>query len=110
MSDIPTKTIMKSLKSKGFVKRTVGKSTDHHWFSFSHNGKAYPQIAAKISHGSGYKTYGNSLLKKMKKLLALNSLRQVHDLLACPMDGKQYRKILASQSILDVEASENDKG
>jgi hypothetical protein len=104
MSDIPRKRIQSSLSQKGFTLAKVGKGTgrspDHTWYHFVHKGKECRHIAAKISHGSGYKTYDVSLLGKMKCRLALDTLDEVRQLLWCPMDHSSYVAILTKKGIL----------
>lgn len=98
MAGVPTKTMRKSLQKKGFVfQKGIG---DHDWYYYSYNGKEYKQIAAKISRGSGYKDYPDSLLKCMRILLHLDSLQEVRQLLLCPMDAEEYKSILDGKDLL----------
>lgn len=98
MASVPIKTMRKSLKKKGFIfQKGIG---DHDWYYYSYNGKEYRQIAAKISRGSGYKDYPDSLLQRMKNLLHLDSLQEVRQLLLCPMDAAEYKAILDQKNML----------
>jgi len=92
MSDIKRDKIARSLKSKGFVfDKGHG---DHDWYYYVHNGKQYRHICAKLSRGSGYKTYGEGLLRRMILLLRLDTLGEVKRLFECPMDAVEYKAIL----------------
>ncbi|RKX26102.1 MAG: hypothetical protein DRP45_04420 [Candidatus Zixiibacteriota bacterium] len=95
MADIPRRKIAKSLKAKGFVQTKSG--SDHEWFVFCYNDKEYKHIMAKISRGSSYKTYPESLWKRMKIMLRLQKNQEVHDLLTCPMKHEQYLEILRKE-------------
>jgi hypothetical protein len=99
VADIPRKTIEQSLRKKGFV--LAQGQGDHDYYFFRHNGKDYKQVKAKISRGSGYKSYGDSLVAAMKKLLALDTNKEVRDLLNCPMDHQTYLEQLRTKGILD---------
>lgn len=108
MTDIARKVIERSLRAKGFIRVRDGRSPDHRWYYLRYGGKDYRHITAKISHGSHHKTYGDSLLKLMRERLCLDSLRQVRDLLACPMDSEQYLEILAGKGVLDCDSGDHD--
>ena len=105
MSDIPRKTIQQSLLQKGFQRAKVGKGTgksnDHIWYHFFHKGKKYPQINAKISHGSDYKTYNDTLINLMKVRLELDRKKEVEDLVTCPMNKDDFLAILISKGIVE---------
>ncbi len=91
---IDRKTIESSLRTKGFVEE----GGDHKYFYHEVDGKrtgAYTYT----SRGSVYKTYGDTLLKRMKIQLRLDSLTQVKRLLECSMDGDEYNSILREKSI-----------
>lgn len=92
---IERRIIESNLPSKGFVEE----NTHHKYFYHEYNGLrtgAYTYT----SHGSQYKTYGIPLLKRMKKELRLDTLKQVVDLFACPLDGEGYNRILIEKSII----------
>ena len=97
MADISRRTIIRSLKKKGFVHKEKG---DHDWYVFCHGGREYKQIVAKVSRGSGYKTYSQSLWTQMRRLLALDKNQDLHDLLLCPMNHETYLDILRDKSIV----------
>jgi hypothetical protein len=90
-NDIPRRVIKQSLLEKGFVEIT---SKHHDQYVFEHNGRRYPHIRARISRGSGFKTYGIGLWSKMKKLLQLETNQQAYDLLTCPMNHQEYLALL----------------
>ena len=52
------------------------------------------------SHGSKYKTYNIILLKRMKKELKLDNIRQVYDLCSCPISGDDYNQILRDKGLI----------
>ena len=89
--------IESSLITKGFTKDVSG---DHRYFHHEIEGKK-TGISTYTSHGSGkYKTYGDDLLRLMKKQLRLDSMRQVKDLLECPMKKNEYILILKEKRLL----------
>ncbi|HKZ41556.1 MAG TPA: hypothetical protein VJ044_11375 [Candidatus Hodarchaeales archaeon] len=95
MSQVDRDQIERSLPTKGFVRE----ETHHRYFYHEFNGKrtgAYTYT----SHGSSYKTYGDPLLKRMKKELRLDTLQEVRRLLECPMDGDQYNKTLKAKGLI----------
>jgi len=53
-----------------------------------------------VSTGSGYKSYGDALLKRMKKELCLDTLQEVKRLLECDMDGAEYNRKLRSKGLI----------
>jgi hypothetical protein len=95
MSQIDREQIERSLQKKGFVKE----ETHHRYFYHEHNGKRTGAFTY-TSHGSGYKTYGDTLLKRMKTELRLDTLQEVKKLLECPMDGVQYNEKLKSKGFV----------
>ena len=98
LADIPRRQIVRSLERKGFTQ--TKRKGNHDWFVFCHDGREYKQVMAKVSRGSGYKTYSPSLWTQMKKLLALDRNSQVHDLLTCPLDRDEYLEILKHKRIV----------
>ena len=80
------KDIEASLKKKGFTLET----TDHRYYKLYDSDK-YTGIYTKISTGSSYKDYSDSLLGKIARQLRL-SKSELCDFIDCPMDEKQYRK------------------
>ncbi len=93
MKAIPRRVIEASLQDKGFQKY---EKRDHRFYYFFYKGKK--TIArTKISTGSQYKDYNIDLLNMMKRDLYLNRLKEVKDLLICPMDEGQYIKILLNK-------------
>lgn len=89
---IERRTIESNLCSKGFVRE----DSDHRYFYHEYRGKrtgAYTYT----SHGSNYKTYDVTLLKRMKKLLRLDTTKQVFDLCTCPIEKDDYNQILKNK-------------
>jgi hypothetical protein len=94
VSQVPRDTIENNLPKKGFVLENAA----HRYFYHEYKGKrtgAYTYT----SHGSGYKTYGDQLLKRMKIELRLDTLKDVRDLLTCPMDGEAYNTRLIEKGV-----------
>lgn len=91
---IDRKQIESSLRRKGFVEE----GGPHKYFYHEVNGKRTGAYAY-TSRGSGYKTYGDTLLIAMKKELRLDLLNQVKRLLECPMDGEEYNEILKQKGV-----------
>jgi hypothetical protein len=92
---IDKKKIERSLRKKGFIE--VGGR--HKYFYHEVKGKRTGAYAY-TSRGSGYKTYGDSLLKAMRIELRLDSLNQVKFLLECPMDSEGYNNILREKGVI----------
>lgn len=91
---IDRKKIETSLRKKGFVEE----SGDHKYFYHEVDGKRTSAYTF-ISRGSGYKTYGDALLKAMKMQLRLDSVQQVKQLFECPMDAEEYNSILKQKGV-----------
>lgn len=95
---IPREQMKKALLGKGFMSDTDER--DHSFYYFYYNGKK--TIArTKISRGTAYKEYDDSLFRKMKTQLQLNSVQQVRALLECPMTKESYIEELKKQKLLD---------
>lgn len=92
---IDRKEIESSLVAKGFVKE----DSHHRYFYHEAKGKR-TGISTHTSHGSDYKTYGDILLRLIKKQLRLDALSQVADLFKCPMTGDDYNEILKKKDLL----------
>lgn len=83
-----------ALQKKGFLKE----NKDHHYYTFySENKKT--AIFTKISYGSEYKTYGQTLLSKMSKQLKLSN-KELLDLIDCDISGERYLEILKNKKVL----------
>ncbi len=90
---IDRKLIEASLKKKGFVEE----GGDHRYFLHQHGKRT--GVTTFTSHGSGYKTYGITLLKRMRIQLRLDSMLQTRRLLECPMDADEYNAVLKEKGI-----------
>ena len=86
--------IEKGLVRKGFVRE----DTHHRYFRLLLKGKD-TGVYTYTSHGTKYQTYKEPLLRRMKDQLKLNSLRQLKDLVDCPMNTDQYVKLLTQKGI-----------
>jgi len=88
----------RSLKKKGFVKE---KGKDHHiYYYHEYDGKRTGAYTF-FSHTAKIKTIGSDLLKKMSRELYLDSIEETASLLACPMDGETYRRLLSDKGLLE---------
>lgn len=96
MSQVPRDTIESTLPKKGFVLDSSKPS--HKYVMHEYNGKRTGAYAY-TSHGSSYKTYGDELLKRMKVELRLESLKEIRDLLLCPMDADAYNNKLVEKGV-----------
>lgn len=90
--------IESALSSKGFIEDRAG---DHRFFHHEYEGRR-TGISTRISHGSGYKTYGDTLLSAMRKQLELDSVAQLADLVNCPMTRDRYNEHLRGKGLLPV--------
>jgi len=96
MSQVPRDTIESTLPKKGFVLDPAKPS--HKYFYHEYNGKRTGAYAY-TSRGTSYKTYGDELLKRMKVELRLETLKEVRDLLLCPMDADAYNNKLIEKGV-----------
>jgi len=83
---IPTEQIRKALLEKGFVPVD---DRNHTFYYFYYNEKK-TVARTKISRGSSYRNYDDSLFVKMRTQLQLDTVRQVRALLECPMSREDY--------------------
>lgn len=81
--------IVKALLTKGFDHHP---GSDHDKYFFILDGKKTSTFT-KISRGSNYKTYSDSLLDKMKKQLHL-SLSDLLSFIDCPLSAEDYSKLM----------------
>lgn len=93
--------IERSLESKGFVRE----DKSHRYFYHEYQGKRTGPYAY-TSHGSSYKTYGDNLLKRMKKELRLDTKKQLVDLIQCPMSAEDYNQFLRSKNVIENDITE----
>jgi len=90
MTDIKRDVIRKSIQKKGFRTKPGRKDKKKEKYFLYFNNKWYTHIYVKISRGNSYKTYSQSLWKRMKDLLQLDTLNEVRQFLECPMTADQY--------------------
>jgi hypothetical protein len=95
VSQIDREQIERALPQKGFVRE----DTHHRYFYHEYNGKRTGAFTY-TSHGSQYKTYSDTLIKRMRQQLRLDSLHEVKDLLLCPMNGDQYNEKLKAKDLI----------
>ena len=95
MKSIPRDKIEKSFAEKGFVKE---EGRDHRFWYFFYKGKK-TRIRTKISTGSEHRDYGVNLLKRIKSQLFLD-LRELEELLTCPMDGDRYAELMLQRRVV----------
>jgi len=94
---ISRKQIEKALQQKGFVPDQTGR--DHRYYRFYYKGQKRLS-KTKISTGTGYKDYDDNLFRLMVAGLHLENIKQVRDLLACPMTEEEYVAILVRRGKL----------
>ena len=87
--------IESNLPKKGFVED----NKSHKYYYHEYKGKR-TGIYTFTSHGSSYKTYGDSLIRSMKKQLKLDSSKQAVDLFQCPLSGEEYNIILRNKGFI----------
>ncbi len=90
MTDIKRDVIRKSIQKKGFRLKQGRKDKKKEKYFLYFNNKWYTHIYVKISRGNSYKTYSQSLWKRMKDILQLDTLDEVKQFLECPMSYEQY--------------------
>ncbi len=93
------KRIERALTQKGFIQDT-GKNSDHRYYRFMVDGKE-SQIRTKISTGTGYKDYSDSLLKMMRYNLKFDSMKQFKAFIECPFTEEEYRELLLDKGVID---------
>jgi len=89
--------IRKNLPQKGFKKKKFG---HHIYFHHEYNG-IETGIKTYISHSAKQRDIAGDLLSSMRKQLRLDSMKETVALIKCPMDKKEYEKILIDRSIFD---------
>ena len=94
MTPRKTRNIKATLAKKGFVPE----QRDHSYF-FLHVDGRKSSVRTKISHGS--KEYGDNLLSLIARQLYL-SIKQLNDFLDCPLDYREYIKILKEKQKLQL--------
>ncbi len=85
--------VKSSLPKKGFEVD----NSHHIYFNHRYQGKitgAYTYVSHHM------KSIDISIIKKMKNQLRLDNIRQVVDLVNCPISGEEYNKILKSNGSL----------
>jgi len=92
---IDRRLIESNLPSKGFVEE----DTHHRYFYHEYKGRR-TGISTYTSHGSQYKSYGDALIRQMKKQLKLDTIKQTADLLQCPLSEDGYNEILKSKGLI----------
>ncbi len=78
-----------ALLKKGFVES----GGDHDFYRFEHNGKVYP-IGTKLSHGSKYKTYSDSLIALVARQLGV-TIKELREYVDCKFGANElYNKLV----------------
>ena len=80
--------IVSSLQAKGFRP----KEGDHTFYTLFVDGKK-SSVFTKISHGSQYREYSDSLLDKVKRQMGL-TMAQLYDFIDCRLGYDAYLQIL----------------
>ncbi len=89
------RSIESALAAKGFVRE----DTHHRYFYHEHQGRR-TGVHTYTSHGSGFKTYGDPLLRSMRQQLRLETVAQLADLVSCPMSRDDYNEHLRGKGLL----------
>ena len=89
--------IKKNLPQKGFKKKNFG----HHIYFHHEYNRVETGIKTYISHSAKQKDVSGDLLSSMRRQLRLDSMKETVALIKCPMDKKEYEKILIDRSIFD---------
>lgn len=76
--------IRRALLKKGFVEQ----GGDHEYYRFLRNDKLYP-IGTKLSRGSKYKVYDDSLLGQVSRQLGL-TLPELREFISCAFGADEY--------------------
>ena len=95
-----------NLPQKGFKKK---KSGHHIYFHHEYNG-VETGIKTYISHSAKQRDIAGDLLSSMRKQLKLDSMKETVALIKCPMDKKEYEKILIEREVFRPEASSKKRG
>lgn len=98
--------IRKNLPQKGFKKK---KSGHHIYFHHEYNG-VETGIKTYISHSAKQRDIAGDLLSSMRRQLRLDSMKETVALIKCPMDKKQYEKILIEREVFRPEPSSKKRG
>jgi hypothetical protein len=98
--------IKKNLPQKGFKKK---KSGHHIYFHHEYNG-VETGIKTYISHSAKQRDIAGDLLSSMRKQLKLDSMKETVALIKCPMDKKEYEKILIEREVFRPEPSSKKRG
>ena len=80
--------IRRQLLRKGFRESTG----DHHFYTLWVNGKK-THISTKLSHGTKYKVYDDSLIALVCRQLYL-SKKELSELIECKLSGAEYVALL----------------
>ncbi|MBW2741798.1 MAG: hypothetical protein JRE64_23790 [Deltaproteobacteria bacterium] len=98
--------IRKNLPRKGFKKK---KSGHHIYFHHEYNG-IETGIKTYISHSAKQRDIAGDLLSSMRKQLRLDSMKETVALIKCPMDKKEYEKILIEKEVFRPKPSSKKRG
>ena len=81
-------TIREKLEAKGFK----NESKDHEFYYLYCNGKKM-SVFTKISHGSKYKDYGDSLIAKVHRQMSITK-KEFLDFIECSLTKEKYIALL----------------
>lgn len=89
--------MIRALRDKGF--RPDRSDRDHDYYYFYHKDKR-TVARTKVSRGTGYRDYNDELFRLMLPALHLSTIRQVRDLLRCPLAQQDYIELLRGSGVL----------
>ena len=98
--------VRKNLPQKGFKKKNSG---HHIYFHHEYNG-IETGIKTYISHSVKQRDISGDLLSSMRKQLRLDNIKETVALIKCPMDKKEYEKILIGREVFRPEPSSKKRG
>lgn len=93
--------IEKNLPKKGFRKESSG----HHVYFYHEYQGQETGAYTYVSHSSKQKDMSGDLLLSMRKQLRLETTREAADLMKCPLDGKDFNRILIKRGIFTPASS-----
>ncbi|HCL56140.1 MAG TPA: hypothetical protein DHW82_03915 [Spirochaetia bacterium] len=92
---IKTEKILSGLQRKGFV---LDSGSHHKYlYYFLENGKK-TAVYTYLSHS--LREYEGNLISFMKKQLGLSSMKELKDLIECPLSRKSYESILKAKCLI----------
>lgn len=99
MAEYQVLEIEKALLAKGFKPHKT--SGDHKYYIYEYDGKQNRALQPMLSRGSKSRGYGDSLLDRMKRQCGFQRLKQLKELIDCPLTKEAYKKYLLGQKLIE---------